>query len=118
MQILEFVKTFFGNYTSEISSRKTLWNNYIATLVNGNKICFDHLFLTGSLFRSFLADRYVAGTCPHATCKFNDAHGDQCDKCGKLMNAVELIDPKCQICRSTPQLKKTEHLFLDLNNVR
>jgi methionyl-tRNA synthetase len=67
---------------------------------------------------SFLADRFVAGTCPDLKCKFNDARGDQCDKCGKLINAVELIDPKCQTCRSTPEIKKTDHLFLDLPKVR
>lgn len=66
---------------------------------------------------SFLADRYVAGTCPDPVCAFNDARGDQCDKCGKLINAVELIEPKCQICRSTPQVKKSDHLFLDLPKV-
>ncbi|CAF1155972.1 unnamed protein product [Rotaria sordida] len=62
----------------------------------------------------FLADRYVAGICPDLACKFIDARGDQCDKCGKLINAVDLIDPKCQICRSTPEIRKSEHLFLDL----
>ena len=66
---------------------------------------------------SFLADRYVAGTCPDPACRFDDARGDQCDRCGKLINAIELVDPKCQICRSTPQVKKSEHLFLDLPKV-
>jgi methionyl-tRNA synthetase len=65
----------------------------------------------------FLADRYVTGTCPDLVCKYVDARGDQCDKCGKLINAVELIEPKCQICRNTPQIKTSEHLFLDLPNV-
>ncbi|OXB75044.1 UNVERIFIED_CONTAM: hypothetical protein H355_001451, partial [Colinus virginianus] len=36
----------------------------------------------------FLADRFVEGTCPF--CAFQEARGDQCDKCGKLINAVEL----------------------------
>lgn len=66
---------------------------------------------------SFLADRYVAGTCPDPACKFNDARGDQCDKCGKLINAIELVDPKCQICHSKPEVKRSEHLFLDLPKV-
>ena len=42
----------------------------------------------------FLADRFVAGICP--SCAYDDAQGDQCDKCGKLINAVELIQPKCK----------------------
>eukprot|EP00026_Physarum_polycephalum_P007782 Phypoly_transcript_07848.p1 GENE.Phypoly_transcript_07848~~Phypoly_transcript_07848.p1 ORF type:complete len:257 (-),score=16.58 Phypoly_transcript_07848:817-1587(-) len=32
----------------------------------------------------YLADRYVEGTCPH--CGYDDARGDQCDKCQKLLN--------------------------------
>lgn len=36
----------------------------------------------------FLADRFVEGSCP--LCSYEDARGDQCDKCGKLINAIEL----------------------------
>lgn len=36
----------------------------------------------------FLADRFVEGICPF--CNYEEARGDQCDKCGKLINAVEL----------------------------
>lgn len=36
----------------------------------------------------YLADRFVEGTCPF--CGYAEARGDQCDKCGKLINAVEL----------------------------
>ncbi|XP_050404697.1 methionine--tRNA ligase, cytoplasmic isoform X2 [Patella vulgata] len=60
----------------------------------------------------FLADRFVNGICP--MCSYDDARGDQCDRCGKLINAVELIHPKCKTCKSTPTVKSTEHLFLDL----
>jgi len=67
---------------------------------------------------SFLADRYVNGTCPDVTCQFSDAYGDQCDKCGKLINAVEIVNPKCKICKNIPQIKTSEHLFLDLPNVK
>ena len=28
----------------------------------------------------FLADRFVEGICPDATCAYEDARGDQCDK--------------------------------------
>lgn len=60
----------------------------------------------------FLADRFVEGTCPY--CSSPDARGDQCDGCGKLINAVDLKDPQCKKCRSTPCLKSSQHLFLDL----
>ncbi|GAB6032343.1 Methionine--tRNA ligase, cytoplasmic [Chamberlinius hualienensis] len=63
----------------------------------------------------YLADRFVEGICPF--CNFEDARGDQCDKCGKLINAVELKLPKCKLCRSEPVKKQCNHLFLDLPKI-
>ncbi|CAD5234647.1 unnamed protein product [Bursaphelenchus xylophilus] len=63
----------------------------------------------------FLADRYVFGTCP--LCGYDDARGDQCDKCAKLLDAVNLVNPKCHICGSTPEKKVSEHIFLDLDTL-
>ncbi|XP_062497520.1 methionine--tRNA ligase, cytoplasmic [Pezoporus occidentalis] len=60
----------------------------------------------------FLADRFVEGICPF--CNYEEARGDQCDKCGKLINAVELKSPQCKLCRGVPVVKPTQHLFLDL----
>jgi len=64
--------------------------------------------------KRFLPDRYVEGRCPH--CSYERARGDQCDSCGKDLNAGELLDAKCQICGSVPQLKDTEHYFLQLSH--
>ncbi|DBA80051.1 hypothetical protein WJX79_001269 [Trebouxia sp. C0005] len=60
----------------------------------------------------FLADRFVTGTCPK--CKFEDARGDQCDSCGNLLNPTDLINPKCKLTGTTPVLRTTKHIFLDL----
>ncbi|XP_073939851.1 methionine--tRNA ligase, cytoplasmic isoform X1 [Castor canadensis] len=60
----------------------------------------------------FLADRFVEGVCPF--CGYEEARGDQCDKCGKLINAIELKKPQCKVCRSSPVVKSSQHLFLDL----
>ncbi|XP_023180935.1 methionine--tRNA ligase, cytoplasmic isoform X1 [Xiphophorus maculatus] len=60
----------------------------------------------------FLADRFVEGMCPH--CSYPEARGDQCDKCGRLINAVELREPQCKVCRQTPEIRSSKHLFLDL----
>ncbi len=60
----------------------------------------------------FLPDRYVEGTCPH--CGNPDARGDQCEACGKPLDALELIDPRCKLCGKRPQPRETEHFFLDL----
>ncbi|XP_060109299.1 methionine--tRNA ligase, cytoplasmic isoform X2 [Heteronotia binoei] len=60
----------------------------------------------------FLADRFVEGVCPF--CNYEEARGDQCDKCGKLINATELKKPLCKVCQRTPVVKPSRHLFLDL----
>ncbi|XP_069042552.1 methionine--tRNA ligase, cytoplasmic isoform X2 [Lepisosteus oculatus] len=60
----------------------------------------------------FLADRFVEGVCPF--CCYEEARGDQCDKCGKLINAVELKNPQCKMCKQTPVVKSSRHLFLNL----
>lgn len=63
----------------------------------------------------FLADRYVEGTCPY--CGYDSARGDQCDNCGRLLDALELVDPRCKICGETPVVRTTEHFFLDLDKL-
>lgn len=60
----------------------------------------------------FLPDRYVEGTCP--ICGYGEARGDQCDNCGNLLDALDLIDPRSKIDGSTPVTRETEHFFLDL----
>ncbi len=60
----------------------------------------------------FLPDRYIEGTCPY--CNSSGARGDQCDECGKPINPVELINPRCRLCGTTPQFKDSEHFFLKL----
>ncbi len=64
---------------------------------------------------TFLADRFVEGVCPH--CQRDGARGDQCDACGKLIDATELIGPTCKRCGTRPQIKHRDHLFLDLPKI-
>ncbi|MFX1380472.1 MAG: methionine--tRNA ligase [Promethearchaeota archaeon] len=59
----------------------------------------------------FLPDRFVEGICPH--CGFEDARGDQCDNCQKLLTPLELIKPRCAVCGTPPIIKKTKHWYLD-----
>ncbi|XP_029666465.1 methionine--tRNA ligase, cytoplasmic [Formica exsecta] len=63
----------------------------------------------------FLADRFVEGTCPR--CKYEDARGDQCDGCGHLVNAVELINSRCKMCNTRPIVKTSTQFFLDLPKI-
>jgi methionyl-tRNA synthetase len=60
----------------------------------------------------FLPDRYVEGTCPN--CGYEQARGDQCDNCGSLLDALDLIEPRSKTDGSRPIVRETEHFFLDL----
>jgi methionyl-tRNA synthetase len=60
-----------------------------------------------------LPDRYVEGICPH--CGYDGARGDQCDNCGKTINAAELLNMRCRICGATPEIRSEEHFFLRLS---
>ena len=61
----------------------------------------------------FLADRYVTGTCP--ICQHPEAYGDQCENCGSSLSATELINPQSTISGSQPEMRKTKHWYLPLN---
>ena len=63
----------------------------------------------------FLADRYVRGICPH--CGYEDARGDQCEACGKLLEPTELKAPRCSTCGATPEPRSTKHLYIDLPGI-
>ncbi len=63
--------------------------------------------------KTFLADRYIVGTCPK--CGNPGAYGDQCEKCGSTLSPEELIDPKSALSGSTPKKVKTKHWYLPLD---
>jgi methionyl-tRNA synthetase len=60
----------------------------------------------------FLADRFVKGTCP--VCGYEDAYGDQCEKCGSSLSPKELIKPRSAITNAPPVVKETTHWYLPL----
>lgn len=63
--------------------------------------------------KTFLADRYITGECPH--CHNPNAYGDQCEKCGKDLSPTELINPESKVSGSKPVLRKTKHWYLPLD---
>ena len=63
--------------------------------------------------KTFLADRYIVGTCPK--CGAEGAYGDQCEKCGSTLSPEELINPKSKLSGAEPVKKKTSHWYLPLD---
>jgi len=61
----------------------------------------------------FLPDRYVEGTCPH--CGYADARGDQCDNCGRMLDPIDLIEPRSRLSGATPEQRTTDHFYFRLS---
>ena len=105
----------FDNYTSTESPihkkfitdiyKKIDKNGYIITKVEKRPYCNN--------CKVFLADAFIEGTCPK--CGYEYAKGNQCEKCGALLEPQDLINPHCKICGGTNIIfKETKHWFLDL----
>jgi methionyl-tRNA synthetase len=125
-------RTLFEHYHSRfLQTQKAIGISYDlfthTDTVNHHRIAqdfFTHLYENGHLYREtqrqlysesegrFLPDRYVEGTCP--ICGYEEARGDQCDNCGHLLDALDLINPRSKTDGSTPVVRETEHYFLDL----
>lgn len=63
----------------------------------------------------FLPDRYIEGTCYF--CGYEDSRSDQCDRCGNVLEAEKLINPRSKLDGSTPELRPTDHYYLDLSKL-
>ena len=61
----------------------------------------------------FLPDRYVIGTCYN--CGFTSARGDQCDECSLLIDVEKLLNKKCTLCNTEPEIREADHLFFELS---
>lgn len=105
----------FDLFTSTgTQNHKEIVQDFFLNLLHKDYIYTDTMLLpycAGCM--RFLPDRYVEGICPH--CSFDIARGDQCDECGKPLNATELINPHCKLCGATPEFKESEHFFLRLS---
>ena len=94
-------------YTQDLY-RKLYQNGYIYTQNVNLPYC--------EVDKRFLPDRFVEGTCPH--CGYEQARGDQCDSCGRVLDPLELVRPRCVFCGSTPTVKTSTHWFFDLPKFR
>ncbi len=63
----------------------------------------------------FLPDRYIEGTC--YICGYANARSDQCDNCGNVLEPDRLLNPRSKVDDSQPELRDTNHFFLDLSKL-
>ncbi len=64
---------------------------------------------------TFLADRFVRGTCPK--CAATDQPGDNCSSCGTTYSPAELVEPKSTLSGATPEVRTAKHLFIELEQL-
>ena len=64
---------------------------------------------------TFLADRFVKGTCPK--CKAPDQYGDSCEKCGAHYSPTDLIDPVSTLSGAKPEIRTARHLFVNIERL-
>ncbi|POS78966.1 methionyl-tRNA synthetase [Diaporthe helianthi] len=125
----------FGRTPTEHQTRitqdifKKLWGNgFILEREEFQPFCShpDH--------NKFLADRFVEGEC--SICHDQGARGDQCDKCGRVLDPFQpeldvassdsttdnatgwLINPRCKVHGTPPERRKTRHLYLRLDKLQ
>lgn len=103
---------FFGRTTSP--THRQLASDFFRTLYDkGEFVEKESEQYYDEEAKTFLADRYITGECPH--CHAEGAYGDQCEKCGTALSPTELINPRSTVSGSTPVLRKTLHWYLPLD---
>jgi methionyl-tRNA synthetase len=107
----------FDNYTSTESPvhKKFVQDTLLQIQKNGYIFEQETQMLYCEHDQRFLPDRFVEGKCPYCGCE--GARGDQCDKCGRLLEPTLLVDPYCVICKTKPTVKTTKHWYINLSKL-
>lgn len=116
-QVYEWFQIGFDKFGRTTTEKQTEIAQDIFLKLNENGFLEEQTMkqLYCSEHKGYLADRYVEGECPK--CHYEDARGDQCDKCGSLLDPFELINPRCKLDNATPEPKFSDHIFLSLNKL-
>ncbi len=109
----------FDNYGSTHSdyNRKVCHEVWASLRAAGLVVEQDVTQLYDPKAQTFLADRFVKGTCPNPACHAPNQYGDSCDKCGHTHTPAELIDPVSTLSGATPELRSAKHLFVQIEKL-
>jgi methionyl-tRNA synthetase len=107
-------KISFDNYSrTESSTHKDFVRSFLLKIEKNGYIFTGEaeLFYCPKCQR-FLPDRFVEGKCPY--CNYDRARGDQCERCGRLLELTRLLEPHCVICDNEPIVRKVTHWYFDI----
>lgn len=124
----EMIYKIYQEHKKDLAQFNISYNNYHSTHTTDNyeflTIIYKKLKQQGFIKKHilnqlydaekkmFLPDRFVKGFCPF--CKASEQYGDNCEICGSIYNATDLINPKSVITGTIPIMRSSEHLFFDL----
>jgi methionyl-tRNA synthetase len=126
----ELIERVHREHTADFDRFHVQFDNYYTTHSPENRafseLIFARLRQAGSIVRReveqtycekdrmALPDRYVRGTCPR--CGATDQYGDSCENCGATYRTIDLVQPRCSLCGTTPVFRLSEHYFFKLSD--
>jgi methionyl-tRNA synthetase len=107
----------FDNYgsTNSAANRELCSDVWSALRASGLIVEQDVTQLFDVQEGTFLADRFVKGTCPK--CGAADQYGDNCEKCGATYSPSDLKDPVSTLSGTKPELRSAKHLFVRIEDL-
>jgi methionyl-tRNA synthetase len=125
----EFIKKWHAEHVKDFADFLISFDSYYTTHSKENEnftnMIFKNLRQNGYIYKKiikqlycekdkrFLPDRFVKGVCPK--CGAEDQYGDVCEICGSTYKPADLKDPHCDICKTRPVLRDSEHYFFKLS---
>ncbi len=129
MEPEKFVEKYWKEHQEDAASFLISFDNFHKTHSKENKELSEHFFTELKKKKHIyikkmdiiycpkcertLPDRYIRGTCP--LCGTADQYGDVCEGCGSVLKGTDLLNPKCSLCGTTPQIKASPHYFFKLS---
>ncbi|MDZ4686416.1 MAG: methionine--tRNA ligase [Planctomycetaceae bacterium] len=104
----------YGSTNSE-STRAVCHEIWAALRAKGLIVERDVTQLYDPEAKTFLADRFVKGTCPK--CAAENQYGDSCDKCGSTYSPSDLINPVSTLSGAKPEVRTAAHLFVQIEQL-